>query len=81
MTSGGKPVDLAITELNGIYADAENETKLYGFTTFRTLNYLRDVTIASFKCFGKSGITSDNYRNMIDGLCGIGISRDPKQRI
>ena len=47
MTSGGKPVDLAITELNGIYADAENETKLYGFTTFRTLNYLRDVTSLS----------------------------------
>lgn len=80
MTSGSKPVDLAITDLNGIYADAENETKLYGFTTFRTLNYLRDVTIASFKCFGKSGITSDNYRNMIDGLCGIGISRDPKTK-
>lgn len=80
MTSGSKPVDLSITDLNGIYADAENETKLYGFTTFRTLNYLRDVTIASFKCFGKSGITSDNYRNMIDGLCGIGISRDPKTK-
>lgn len=80
MTSGSKPVDLAITDLNGIYADAENEIKLYGFTTFRTLNYLRDVTIASFKCFGKSGITSDNYRNMIDGLCGIGISRDPKTK-
>lgn len=80
MISGNKPVDLAITELNGIYADAENETKLYGFTTFRTLNYLRDVTIASFKCFGKSGITSDNYRNMIDGLCGIGISRDPRTK-
>lgn len=80
MTSGSKPVDLSITDLNGIYADAENETKLYGFTTFRTLNYLRDVTIASFKCFGKSGITSNNYRNMIDGLCGIGISRDPKTK-
>ena len=80
MISGSKPVDLTITDLNGIYADAENETKLYGFTTFRTLNYLRDVTIASFKCFGKSGITSDNYRNMIDGLCGIGISRDPKTK-
>lgn len=80
MTSGSKPVDLAITDLNGIYADTENETKLYGFTTFRTLNYLRDVTIASFKCFGKSGITSDNYRNMIDGLCGIGISRDLKTK-
>ena len=80
MTSGSKPVDLAITDLQGLYSDAENETKLYGFVTFRTLNYLRDVTIASFKCFGKAGITSDNYRNMIDGLCGIGISRDPKTK-
>ena len=80
MTSGEKPVDLSITDLQGIYSETENETKLYGFVTFRTLNYLRDVTLASFKCFGKAGITSDNYRNMIDGLCGIGISRDPKTK-
>ena len=80
MTSGSKVVDLAITDLQGLYSDAENETKLYGFVTFRTLNYLRDVTIASFKCFGKACITSDNYRNMIDGLCGIGISRDKSSK-
>ena len=80
LMQGQKVVDLAITDLQGLYSDAENETKLYGFVTFRTLNYLRDVTLASFKCFGKAGITSDNYRNMIDGLCGIGISRDPKTK-
>lgn len=80
MTSGSKSVDLSITDLQNIYADAENETKLYGFITFRTLNYLRDVTLASYICFGKAGITSDNYRNMIDGLCGIGLSRDSKSK-
>lgn len=80
MISGSKPVDLSITDLQGLYSDAENETKLYGFVTFRTLNYLRDITMASYKCFGKAGITSSNYRNMVDGLCGIGISRDPKTK-
>ena len=80
MVSGAKPIDMSVTELNGIYSDTEDDSKLYGFVTLRTLNYLREVTIASFKCFGKSGITSDNYRNMIDGLCGLGISRDPKTK-
>lgn len=80
MTSGAKVLDMSITDLQGLYADAENETKLYGFATFRTLNKLRDVTLASYLCFGKAGITSDNYRNMVDGLCGIGLSRDPKSK-
>lgn len=80
MTGGNKPVDLGVTELQNLYADMETDSKLYGFVTFRSLNYLRDVSIAMFKCFGKAGITSDNYRNMIDGLCGIGVSRDPKTK-
>lgn len=80
MTSGERPVDLSVTELQNLYSDAENDAKLYGFVTLRTLNYLRDVTISVFKCFGKAGITSDNYRNMIDGLCGIGVSRDKKTK-
>lgn len=78
MTGGEKPVDLAITELQNLYSDMENDSKLYGFVTFRSLNYLRDITLASFQCFGKAGITSDNYKNMIDGLCGIGVSRESK---
>ena len=73
-----KIIDLSVKDLKDIYADTEDEKKLYGFVTFRTLNYLRDVTIAMFRCFGKPGLVSDNYRNMIDGLCGIGITKDGK---
>lgn len=79
-TSGEKAIDFSVKDLQGLYSDADDDSKLCGFVTFRTLNYLRDVTMAVFKCFGKAGITSDNYRNMIDGLCGYGISRDPKTK-
>ena len=79
MTSGERLIDMSVTELNNIYSDQE-DTKLYGFVSFRTLNYLRDVTMAFYECFGKAGITSDNYKNAIDGLCGIGISRDKKTK-
>jgi hypothetical protein len=51
---------------------------LPGFVTLRTLNYLRDVTVAAYKCFGKPGITSDNYRNMVTGLVGLGVIRNSK---
>lgn len=79
MMSGEKPVDLSVTDLQNIYADVDdNDPNLYGFPTFRTLNYLRDVSIACYKCFGKAGILSDNYRNMIDGLCGIGLKKGDK---
>jgi hypothetical protein len=72
MTQGDKPVDLTVTDLQNIYSDTEKDSKLYGFITFRTLNYLRDATIAVYQCFGKEGIASNLYRNVIDGLCGIG---------
>lgn len=75
MVSGDKPVDMTVTDLQNIYTDTDNDSKLYGFISFRTLNYLRDVTIAYYICFGKAGITSSNYRNSVDGLCGIGVSR------
>lgn len=79
-TSGEKAIDFSVKDLQGLYADADDDSKLCGFVTFRTLNYLRDVTLAVVKCFGKAGITSDNYRNMIDGLVGYGISRDSKTK-
>lgn len=69
-------INLAEKDLKDIYSDSDNEVKLYGFISFRTLNYLRDVTMAVFKCFGKPGLVSDNYRNMVDGLCGIGVTKD-----
>lgn len=73
-----KLIDLSEKDLKDIYIDTEDNKKLCGFVTFRTLNYLREVTIAMFKCFGKAGLISDNYRNMIDGLCGLGIVKDGK---
>jgi MoxR-like ATPase len=81
MTAGEKPVDLAVSDLQNIYSDLEKDEKLPGFVTLRTLNYLRDVTVASYKCFGKAGIMSDNYKNMVFGLCGLGVSRDSKGEV
>lgn len=75
-------IDLSEKDLKDIYSDDDSgDKKLYGFVTFRTLNYLRDVTIAMFQCFGKPGLISDNYRNMVDGLCGMGVARDSKGNI
>lgn len=72
-----KKVDLTVTDLQGIYSDTDNnDSKVYGFVTFRTLNYLRDVTLAFYQCFGKAGICSDIYKSAIDGLCGLGITRN-----
>lgn len=77
MMSGSKKlIDVSVTDLQNIYSDVANDSKLPGFVTFRTLNYLRDVTLSMYKCFGKSGITSDNFRNMIVGLVGLGVVRD-----
>lgn len=81
MTSGEKPVDMTVTDLQNIYSDTDNDAKLYGFISFRTLNYLRDVTMAYYLCFGKAGIESDIYRNSVDGLCGIGVKRDSKGEV
>ena len=81
MTSGEKPVDMTVTDLQNIYTDTDNDSKLYGFISFRTLNYLRDVTMAYYLCFGKSGIESDIYQNSVDGLCGIGVKRDSKGEV
>jgi len=76
MTRGGK-IDLSVTNLKDLYGDVDDDDpNLYGFPTFRTLNYLRDISIACYKCFGKYGIQSDNFRSMIDGLCGIGLTKE-----
>lgn len=68
-------IDLTVSDLRNIYSDSEDEDKVYGFVTFRTLCYLRDVAVAWYLCFGKSGINSKNFRNVVDGLCGIGVVR------
>lgn len=76
MTSGDRPVDLKVTELQNIYSDLNKDQPLANFVTLRTLNYFRDVTVAEYLCFGKEGIKSDIYKNMINGLVGLGVSRD-----
>jgi len=78
MTKAGK-IDLSVTNLKDLYGDVDDDDpNLYGFPTFRTLNYLRDVSIACYKCFGKHGIQSDNFRAMINGLCGVGLTKEVK---
>lgn len=69
-------LDMSVTELNDIYSSTEKDALLYGFITFRTLNYLRDVTLAFFQAFGKDGILSKNYLNAINGLTGLAITRN-----
>lgn len=70
-----KEIDLTVTDLRNIYSDSDDDSIVYGFVSFRTLNYLRDLTIAWYLCFGKQGIASKNYRNAVDGLCGIGVTK------
>ena len=70
-----KEIDLTVTDLRNIYSDSDDDTSVYGFVSFRTLNYLRDLTISWYLCFGKQGIASKNYRNAVDGLCGIGVTK------
>lgn len=76
MKSGEKPLSFKVTDLQSIYGDTIEDQKLYGFATLRTLGYLVDVSLASYLCFGKAGLTSDSYENMIDGLVGYGVSRE-----
>lgn len=80
MESGDKVLDFVTTDLQSIYGDTIDDSFLYGFATLRTLTYLTEVTLASYLCFGKAGLTSDSYEKMIDGLVGYGISRDKKDK-
>lgn len=76
MTSGKKVIDLAVSDMQSLYQDTNNDALLKGFVTFRTLNYLKKVTLAAYMSFGKEGLSCPAYRLMVQGLCGIGLSRD-----
>jgi len=77
-----KKHDPRVQDLMGIYQDTSDDDKpLKNFLTMRSLVYLREVTIAYYMCFGKAGITSDNYRKAIDGLAGFGTIRDSKNEV
>lgn len=68
-------IDLTITDLQGIYNGLSDDPRVYGFISFRTLTYLREVAIAWYLCFGKEGINGEDFRAAIDGLCGVGLRR------
>lgn len=69
-------LNLKVTDMQDLYGDLSNDMELPGFTTLRSLNYFRDIAIASYKCFGKAGLTSDNFKTMIYGTVGVGLSRN-----
>lgn len=71
LNSEGK-VDLRVGDLSQIYADAG--TKVFGFLTPRTAGYLVECAIATYLCFGREGITGDFFREVCDGLCGLGLT-------
>lgn len=81
MTTESKPISLQVTELQNVYSDLDNDQPLANVVNLRTLNYFRDVTVAEYLCFGKSGITSSIYKNMVNGLVGLGVSRDTKGEV
>lgn len=77
--TSGKKIDLSITNLKDLYGDVDDDDpNLYGFPSFRTLNYLREISVSCYKAFGKFGIQSENFRAMIDGLCGMGLTKEVK---
>jgi MoxR-like ATPase len=77
-----KKHDPRVQDLMSLYQDTSDDDKpLKNFLTMRSLVYLREVTIAYYMCFGKAGITSDNYRKAIDGLAGLGTTRDSKNEV
>lgn len=75
MKSGDKPLDLNCTETQSIYTNQEGDELMRGFISLRTLGYLVKSTIATYFNFGKSGIKSTNFKRMIEGLCGLALSR------
>lgn len=80
MTSGKKVIDLAVSDMQSLYQDTNNDSLLKGFVTLRTLNYLKRVALAAYQCFGKEGLTHPSFRLIIQGLCGIGLSRDSSSK-
>lgn len=54
----GSKLDLKVTDMQDLYGDLDNDAALPGFVTLRSLVYLKRLSIASYRCFGKSGLTS-----------------------
>ena len=76
-----KVLDLKISELKDIYSDQSGDQPVPNFFSFRSMNYLLDAAVACYICFGKDGIRSDNFRNIIHGTVGLALSRDDQGNV
>lgn len=76
-----KAIDLSVTDMQNLYNDTNNDTILRGFVTPRSLCYAVRLGVATYRSFGLDGIKSSNFKTMIDGLCGIGLTRDSKGEV
>lgn len=71
-------LDPKVTELKDIYSNTEGDEPLPNIFSFRSINYLLDAAVACYICFGKEGLLSDNFKNIIHGTVGLALSRDQK---
>jgi hypothetical protein len=71
-------LDPKVTELKDIYSNTEGDEPLPNIFSFRSINYLLDAAVACYVCFGKEGLLSDNFKNIIHGTVGLALSRDQK---
>mgnify|MGYP000847781862 CR=1 FL=1 len=75
-----RKIDWNITDLSSIYSEPDpTDSRVYGFLSLRTLNYLRDMALATYVCFGSDGIRGANFQNLINGLVGIGLKMEKKE--
>lgn len=70
-----KKHNFLVTDFSGIYNDFGIDNKMPGFITMRSLNNLRDITLATYRCFGKKGISMGFFKDIVYGLVGVGITR------
>lgn len=75
MTSGEKVLSFKCTDTQSVYKSQENDELLRGFVSLRTLSYLTRMTMAAYENFGVEGIKGSNFKNILDGLVGIALSR------
>ena len=73
-------LDLKVTELKDIYSDQVADEEVPNFFSLRSANYLLDAAVACYLCFGKDGLLSDNFKNIIHGTVGLALSRDPNTK-
>lgn len=81
--AGGKEAkfDPKVTDVQSIYTDVDNDDPLRGFVTIRTLNYAVDMALATWLCFGKSGFTDTCFLNILNGLVGLGLTRNSSTHV